>query len=200
MKGDINRNFLNSMVRLEIKNIELTEVPSTFYKDVKNYLDDLRTRIETETIKKNSRTASRLNQEMEDSEGFLKRIVEQRISKILQARALSDKEMIEGKLTPEEQIFYENLSNAVSDFSEELLKGEIILEKNEQKEKTEKPEVTDTKEEKEEEKFSIVHILQDIPDVSIMGRKLILRKEDIVTLPEKYADIINKQGLGKKLT
>ncbi|MGC8546708.1 MAG: hypothetical protein ACP5MU_03495 [Thermoplasmata archaeon] len=203
MKGDINEAYLSSLLRLEVKNYDLTPIPSTFYKDVRNYLEDLKGKIDIETTKKNSRLAGKYIMDLENSEKNFRRIVERRISKILMAKSLEEKERVEGHLTPEEQIFYESLSEIIKNFLEELLHGGIITNpeiptiKNESKKET----VTDEPSTKEDEgeEYALVYIKQDIQNISVMGEKINLRKEDILTLPVKYADIIDKQGLGKKL-
>lgn len=203
MKGDINEAYLSSLLRLEVKNYDLTSIPSTFYKDVRNYLEDLKGKIDIETTKKNSRLAGKYIMDLENSEKNFRRIVERRISKILMAKSLEEKERVEGHLTPEEQIFYESLSETIKNFLEELLHGGIITNpeiptiKNESKKET----VTDelSTKENEGEEYALVYIKQDIQNISVMGEKINLRKEDILTLPIKYADIIDKQGLGKKL-
>ncbi len=203
MKGDINEAYLSSLLRLEVKNYDLTPIPSTFYKDVRNYLEDLKGKIDIETTKKNSRLAGKYIMDLENSEKNFRRIVERRISKILMAKSLEEKERVEGHLTPEEQIFYESLSETIKNFLEELLHGGIITNpeiptiKNESKKET----VTDEPSTKEDEgeEYALVYIKQDIQNISVMGEKINLRKEDILTLPVKYADIIDKQGLGKKL-
>ncbi|MGC8655914.1 MAG: hypothetical protein ACP5E8_00600 [Thermoplasmata archaeon] len=203
MKGDINEAYLSSLLRLEVKNYDLTPIPSTFYKDVRNYLEDLKGKIDIETTKKNSRLAGKYIMDLENSEKNFRRIVERRISKILMAKSLEEKERVEGHLTPEEQIFYESLSETIKNFLEELLHGGIITNpeipaiKNESKKETVTDEPSTKKNEGEE--YALVYIKQDIQNISIMGEKINLRKEDILTLPVKYADVIDKQGLGKKL-
>lgn len=206
MKGDINEPYLNSIVRLEVKNYELTQIPSTFYKDVRNYLEDLKNRIDTETAKKNLRMVTKLTLELGNSEKYFKSIVERRISKILHARSVEERELVEGRLTPEEQIFYEGLNDTVRRFSEELLHGGIVTgpevaiatTAGEKEMATERKEI-ETKTEESGKEYAIVYMKQDVENISIMGEKINLRKEDIITLPVKYADIIDKQGLGKKL-
>jgi len=203
MKGDINEAYLSSILRLEVRNYDLTAIPSTFYKDVRKYLDDLKAKIDIETTKKNSRLAGKYMVDLENSEKNFRRIIERRISKILMAKSLEERERVEGHLTPEEQIFYESLSESIKNFLDELLHGGIITNseipiiKNEAKKETNKDEPV-TKE-NEDEEYAIVYIKQDIQNISVMGERINLRKEDILTLPVKYADIIDKQGLGKKL-
>ncbi len=204
MKGDIDENYLSAQLRLEVKNAyKLTSVPSTFYKDVRNYLDDLKSKIEIETTKKNSRMAGKLIMDLENSEKVFRGIIERRIAKILMAKALEEKDLLEGLLTPEEQVFYEGLTESVKEFFNQLLQGGIIDTnesksiKNEIKQDTQEEISNNNKETYEE--MAIVYIKQNIENISVMGEKISLRKEDIVTLPSKYADIIDKQGLGKKI-
>jgi DNA replication initiation complex subunit (GINS family) len=200
MKGEVNESYLNALLRLEIKNdYSLEPVSVQFYKEVRNYLEGLKEKIETETVKKNSRQIGRLTNELENSEKYLKKIIELRISKILKAKANNEKEELEGKMTPEEQIFFENISKLVTDFSAHVEKGEVITPTSEVREEEEgKTEVSESQE-KEEERNVVVYILEEIKGISIMGRPVNLRKEDIVTLPSKYATILVKQGLGKIL-
>lgn len=88
MKGEVNEGYLNALLRLEVKNdYSLEPVSVQFYKEARDYLERLKERIETETVKKNSRQIGKLTNELESSEKFLKKIIELRISKILKAKA-----------------------------------------------------------------------------------------------------------------
>ncbi len=200
MKGEVNESFLNSLLRLEVKNdYTLEQVSFQFYKEARDYLESLKERIETETVKKNSRQIAKLMNELESSELCLKRIIELRVSKILKAKANNEKEELGGKMTPEEQIFFENVSKAVNEFSSQLEQGEIIIPSNESKEEAVEEGKDSGVREVTEDKNVVVYILQEIKGISIMGKLVNLRKEDVVTLPTKYASIIVKQGLGKIL-
>ncbi len=200
MKGEVNDSYLNALLRLEVKNdYSLEPVSIQFYKEARNYLESLKEKIETETVKKNSRQVGKLTNELEGSEKFLRKIIELRVSKILKAKANNEKEELEGKMTPEEQIFFENIAKSVSEFSTQLEQGEIIIpSKEKEAEEEEEMEVGGEQEESEEKKV-VVYILEEIKGISIMGKPVNLRKEDIVTLPSKYAGVIVKQGLGKIL-
>ena len=199
MKGEVNEGYLNALLRLEVKNdYSLEPVSVQFYKEARDYLERLKERIETETVKKNSRQIGKLTNELESSEKFLKKIIELRISKILKAKANNEREELEGRLTPEEQIFFENIAKSVSEFSAQLEQGEVIIPRKESEETKEEAEEKDAQEE-DEEKNVVVYILEEIKGISIMGKPVNLRKEDIVTLPMKYASIIVKQGMGKIL-
>ncbi|MGC8562404.1 MAG: hypothetical protein ACP5UZ_06425 [Thermoplasmata archaeon] len=199
MKGEVNEGYLNALLRLEVKNdYSLEPVSVQFYKEARDYLERLKERIETETVKKNSRQIGKLTNELESSERYLKKIIELRISKILKAKANNEKEELEGRMTPEEQIFFENIVKSVNEFASQLEQGEVIIPKKEAEEVKEETEEEDAQEE-DEEKNVVVYILQEIKGISIMGKPVNLRKEDIVTLPLKYASIIVKQGLGKIL-
>ena len=199
MKGEVDEGYLNALLRLEVKNdYSLEPVSVQFYKEARDYLERLKERIETETVKKNSRQIGKLTNELESSEKFLKKIIELRISKILKAKANNEREELEGRLTPEEQIFFENIAKSVSEFSAQLEQGEVIIPSKESEETKEEAEEKDAQEE-DEEKNVVIYILEDIKGISIMGKPVNLRKEDIVTLPMKYASIIVKQGMGKIL-
>jgi DNA replication initiation complex subunit (GINS family) len=199
MKGEVNEGYLNALLRLEVKNdYSLEPVSVQFYKEARDYLERLKERIETETVKKNSRQIGKLTNELESSEKFLKKIIELRISKILKAKANNEREELEGRMTPEEQIFFENIAKSVSEFSAQLEQGEVIIPRKESEETKEEAEEKDAQEE-DEEKNVVVYILEEIKGISIMGKPVNLRKEDIVTLPMKYASIIVKQGMGKIL-
>lgn len=200
MKGEVNESYLNALLRLEVKNdYSLEPVSSQFYKEARNYLESLKEKIETETVKKNSRQIGKLTNELDASEKNLKRIIELRVSKILKAKANNEKEELDGKMTPEEQIFFENIVKSVSEFSAQLEQGEVIIPVRESKEElVEKAEESGIREDTEN-KDVVVYILEEIKGISIMGKPVNLRKEDIVTLPTKYASIIVKQGLGKIL-
>ncbi|MFG1446246.1 MAG: hypothetical protein AAE975_03650 [Thermoplasmatales archaeon] len=199
MKGEVNEGYLNALLRLEVKNdYSLEPVSVQFYKEARDYLERLKERIETETVKKNSRQIGKLTNELESSEKFLKKIIELRISKILKAKANNEREELEGRMTPEEQIFFENIAKSVSEFSAQLEQGEVIIPRKESEEAKEEAEEKDAQEE-DEEKNVVVYILEEIKGISIMGKPVNLRKEDIVTLPMKYASIIVKQGMGKIL-
>lgn len=200
MKGEVNESYLNSLLRLEVKNdYSLESVSIQFYKEVRDYLERIKERIETETVKKNSRQVGRLINELEGSEKYLKKIIELRVSKILKAKANNEREDIEGKMTPEEEVFFENISNIVSGFSGQLEQGRVIIPVKEVEDENDaQPESAPSEEEGTSENV-VVYVLEEIKGISVMGKTVNLRKEDIVTLPSKYASIIVRQGLGKIL-
>jgi DNA replication initiation complex subunit (GINS family) len=200
MKGEVNESYLNALLRLEVKNdYSLEPVSIQFYKEARNYLESLKERIETETVKKNSRQVGKLTNELEASEKNLKKIIGLRVSKIIKAKANNEREELEGKMTPEEQIFLENISKAVQEFSTQLEHGEVIIPSKEVGEEIREEAVESKVQQEEEKKNVVVYILEEIKGISVMGKPVNLRKEDIVTLPVKYADVIVKQGLGKIL-
>ncbi|MCL5874624.1 MAG: DNA replication complex GINS family protein [Candidatus Thermoplasmatota archaeon] len=200
MKGEVNENYLNALLRLEVKNdYSLEPVSNQFFKEARSYLESLKERIETETVKKNSRQIGKLTNELEASEKYLKKVIELRVSKILKAKANNEREELEGKMTPEEQIFFENIVKSVQEFSTQLEQGEVIIPSKESTEETEEETVDTTGQVEDENRNVVVYILEEIKGISIMGKPVDLRKEDVVTLPSKYAGIIVKQGLGKIL-
>jgi DNA replication initiation complex subunit (GINS family) len=200
MKGEVNENYLNALLRLEVKNdYSLEPISNQFYKEARNYLDGLKERIETETVKKNSRQIGKLMNELEASEKYLKKIIELRVSKILKAKANDEREELEGKMTTEEQIFFENIVKSVQEFSAQLEQGEVIIPSKGGAEETEEVKVDTAGQLEDENKNVVVYILEEIKGISVMGKPINLQKEDIVTLPLKYANIIAKQGLGKIL-
>lgn len=200
MKGEVNESYLNGLLRLEVKNdYSLEQVSHQFYKEARNYLESIKEKIETETVKKNSRQVGKLTNELEASEKYLKKIIELRVSKILKAKANNEREELEGKMTPEEQIFLENLSKSVHEFSTQLELGEVIIPSSEDTSEVEEERVEGSEPEEVDGRNVVVYILEEINGISVMGKPINLRKEDIVTLPSKYASIIVKQGLGKIL-
>ncbi len=200
MKGEVNESYLNGLLRLEVKNdYSLEQVSHQFYKEARNYLESIKEKIETETVKKNSRQVGKLTNELEASEKYLNKIIELRVSKILKAKANNEREELEGKMTPEEQIFLENLSKSVHEFSTQLELGEVIIPSSENTSEVEEERVEGSEPEEVDSKNVVVYILEEIKGISVMGKPINLRKEDIVTLPSKYASIIVKQGLGKIL-
>jgi|GEM_PF-896715 DNA replication initiation complex subunit (GINS family) len=195
MKREIDESSLNSLLRLEIKNVDsLEQVSPQFYKEVRDYLEGLRNKIDIEAVKKNSRQIGRLMNELENSEKLFRRIIDIRISKILRAKAKNVREELEGRLTPEELVFFENIVGIVKEFSDQLERGKAIIPLEEKQE-----EVVKEVEKQNEEDYVTVYVLNEIKGVSIMGKPVDLKKEDIVTLPRQYAEIIIKQGYGKKL-
>lgn len=196
MKGEINEINLNNLLRLEIKNVDsLEKVSLLFYKEVRDYLESLKNKIEVETVKKNSRQIGRITNELENSEKYFRKIIDLRISKILRAKVKNEREELEGRMTPEEQVFFENIVKGVKDFSEQLENGKAIIPTTQ----SQREDIEEEIDEKKEEDYVTVYVLNEIKGVSIMGKSVDLRKEDIVTLPSKYADIVIKQGYGKKL-
>lgn len=197
MKGEINETYLNNILRLEIKNVNtIQKVSQQFYKEVRDYLESLKGKIEVETVKKNPRQIGRISTELENSEKYFRKVIDLRISKILRAKAKNDREEVEGKMTPEEQVFFENIAKGVKDFGEQLENGEAIMPSSQRMEENQRE---DEGEEKEEDEYVSVYVLNEIKGISILGKPVDLRKEDIVTLPAKYAEIVIKQGYGKKL-
>lgn len=201
MPPEISSNSLSNLVRLELKSKELTEVGDDFYKDVRRYIDTLRESLETETLKKNYKGISKLSSELESAEDNLRKIVEIRASKILRARAENYKGAIEGKMTPEEKVFYDRVSQILRNHMDSLITGSIILgEYNvEESANVKINPLTNEKDRKkvENERERIVYVYKDTPILSIAGKSMKLRREDILTIPEKYATILESQGLVK---
>lgn len=198
MTSSMNISSLENTLRQELRSKELTEVSEDFYKDVRKYIGELKEKIESETLKKNYRNISKVSNELEKAEEDLKKIVEIRASKILKARAENFKAAIEGRMTLEEKIFYDSVSQLLKDHIESLITGKIII--SEKEKVSEKREV----EEREGEgsysvanNFRVVYINKDTPTLVIDGKNIKLKKEDILTIPEKYAKILEAQGVAK---
>jgi DNA replication initiation complex subunit (GINS family) len=193
----ISEEYLSNTLRLELRSKDLTEVGDDFYKDVRTYISNLKEKIESETLKKNFKAVSKLSSELETAEDNFRRIVEIRASKILKARAENYKMSIEGKMTPEEKIFYESISSIFKNHMESLITGNIII--NEVKplqtsNPTQNKEATD---EVNTEKLKVVYVYKDTPTLFLDGKSIKLNREDILTIPEKHAKILEAQGLVK---
>ncbi len=198
MPPEMNVAVLENILRLELRSKELTEVGEDFYKDVRRYISDLRDRMESETMKKNYRGISKISNELEKAEGDFRKIVEIRASKILRARAENFKSSIEGRMTPEERMFYDTISQLFRQHIDSLITGSIVIPEGPQNQRVET-----TKSEKNIESIEpvenlrIVYVNKDTPTLVIEGRSFKLRKEDILTMPERYAKILEAQGLAK---
>lgn len=198
MPPEINISVLENILRLELRSKDLTEVGEDFYKEVRKYISDLKDKMESETLKKNYRGISKISNELEKAEGDFRKIVEIRASKILKARAENFKASIEGKMTPEERIFYDAISQSFKEHMDSLITGNIIIQEVSQTQRNETIRSEKNLESGEPvENLRIVYVNKDTPTLVIEGRSVKLKKEDILTMPERYAKILEAQGLAK---
>ncbi len=193
----ISEEYLSNTLRLELRSKDLTEVGDDFYKDVRTYISNLRNKIESEMLKKNFKTVSKLSSELETAEDNFRRIVEIRASKILKARAENYRMSIEGKMTPEEKILYENISSIFKNHMESLITGNVVINEVNSQQSHNLSQDKETIKEENADKLRVVYVYKDTPTLYVSGKSIRLNREDILTLPERHAKILEAQGLVK---
>jgi len=143
------------------------------------------------TAKEKTDKALKLQKYLRDFRNITENIYNRRILKIVTYAATEDINV--ENMTIEERKLFEKILESLKNHKRDIFSMETeATNKKSIVEKKEKQKVIE-KEIEEREKI-LVHVLEDIPPFVIDNKTCILKKEDVLTLPEKVVDILKKRG------
>jgi len=170
---------LRRMLERELENPEIQAAPPDLYKELSEYMRDLRS--EVRMASPESLRGSLLRREVEVVERMVRRLLELRVRKIVSMVAEGVKPPAE-RLTPEERRVMDSLSEAMEEFRGMV---EAVLMGRAPRAPAEKP-----------SGMKMVRILKPLPQIVGSDMKVYgpFKPEDIVLLPERDAENLIRGG------
>lgn len=205
---------LRSFYRAESRSKKVKKLEPNFYKNVTAAIESLKAEAETYLIKQESANYIDIWKRIKELEDDFKALFQKRFQKIATLSVYELDGELMGALTPEEKEFITNLHNMIQDEYNFLLnklprkeeKTEEPVEEN-RHEAGNEPEDEDSGGEKEEpasepkgDEYLLVRILGDQPPIAQPDRDYYLHDNDLVYLPEKFADILIKRKAALKVS
>ena len=172
-------------VEMKTKN-KLGKLEKDFYKNVVEEIKRLENERKIFLQRGDPDGVARLTYEINRAKRFLAELITERVRKILRSTTWSKKL---SNMTPEEEAFYEQIKASVDLFIGTLREG--VVEKKEV--------VEEKKEIKEEEKYVLVRVTVPMFKLALPDRDLILHKEDVLHLPEKFFRILAGKGIVQEI-
>jgi len=204
MEEDIDYRSLRKIQQFEKNSPILTELNSSFYKDVSEYIDGLTKRSEKE---ESSQKQTLLKDEITNTKKIAFSIYEQREKKILLAavsKARGGNPDLKN-LLPTEQNLFDNVLSSMIKSRETLLKQRELDEEK----KSEKVESNNKKPVEKQESVAnnieknnnpVVRVIEEIPEfVGTDGKKYNLRKNDILSISKEMSEMLSKKNAVEKL-
>jgi len=192
---------LRSMIRVEIRSRKIKKIEPSFYKTLNQALLTLRS--EAEVYLKNHEIGKyiQIKSRADDLERDFKSLFQRRFEKIA-TRSIYDLDSeLMNSLSPEEKEFVTQLHNIMVDEYNLLLTDSKPREMQipEVENKGNEKESTSTPSEPKVNNDVIVMITADLPPIAQLDRDYFLHKNDIVYLPEAFANMLMKRNSAIKL-
>ncbi len=179
-------SYLEEKRNVEVKNrSKLNKLERDFYKKVFEGIKKLENERAILYKQGDFNGVAKKTWEINRAKKFFSEIINMRIKKIL--TSIMWRKKLEN-MTPEEEAFYDQIKNSVNMFINALLEGEG--DKN-------KAEIE--KEDIEKENYVLVRVVVPIFKLALPERDLVLRKEDVLYLPDKFFRILAGKGIVKEI-
>ena len=209
---------LRSFFRAEFRSKKIKKLDPSFYKNVTSALESLNEEAEKSLKAQDITSYMDLKKKVSDLEKDFKALFQRRFEKIATFSIYPLDSELMNTLTPEEKEFIVRLHNMMQDEQNLLInKISLPLEKKDEtsmqpeKEKTaaveasipEEPPETEEESEpplvKHESEYVLVRIMADQPPIAQPDRDYYLHENDLVYLPEDFADILLKRKAAQKV-
>ena len=192
-EDDISYKALRKIQQQEKTLPLLTRIDQNFYKKFSKYLKNLQRIAENE---ENSQRIQLFNDEIQNTKNIALNIYELREKKIVQAalsKVRGGKPDLKNLLEIEKKLFDSLVEQII------VSRKELLEQKIEKKIKTKSTQVTGEKE-PENNTNAIVQVTQDTPEfVGTDMKTYLLRKDDILTIPEEMSAPLLKRGVVKQI-
>lgn len=203
-------NDLKSLIRVEKKSKKVKKLEASFYKGVVEALETLRSESETHLKNQDISNYISINNRIQEIERDFKDFFQRRFSKMAVLSMYELDSDLMNSLTGEERDFMTRLHNMVQDEYNKLLLKERVL-KEEYPEEESSPEITSEEavgettdaqkqEAPEEKSYTLVRIVGDQPPIAQPERDYYLHDNDLVYLPEKFAELLIKRKTAVKVS
>ncbi len=200
---------LRSFLRVEVRSKKVKKLDPAFYKNVTEALETLKAEAETYLVKQDITNYINLTERIDYIERDFKALFQRRFEKIGTLSIYDLDSELMNALTPEEKDFITRLHNMMQDEYNFLL-NKISQKEEEEKQQEAEPErapeeAEEKKEpekveaEKNEEEYFVVRILGDQPPIAQPEGDFYLHDNDLVYLPEKFAEILIKRKAAQKV-
>lgn len=200
---------LRSFLRVEVRSKKLKKLEPSFYKNVTAALETLKAEADGYLGKTDIGNYIKIKDRMDDIERDFKSLFQRRFDKIATLSIYDLDSEVMSALTPEEKEFIVNLHNMMRDQYNLLLSKNNPPEEAPEPSKVREPTVPVQQHEeiqqeappKEDEKqdFILVRILADQPPIAQPERDYYLHDNDLVYLPEKFAELLIKRKSAIKI-
>lgn len=190
---------LKSVLRVEVKSKKIKKIEPNFYKVIVNALESLNSDAEDHLSNQNITGYIQTKERISEIEKDFKAFFQRRFEKIATYSIYDLETDLMNSLTPEEKEFITRLHNAMQDEYDHLLlkrkekkpenleehvtKDEHVIEKE-----SIESEAKDL--EKEEDSYILVRIVGDQPPIAQSDKNYYLHDNDLVYLPNKFAEIL----------
>ena len=195
---EINYRALRKIQQMEKNSPILTDLRPDFYDNLSEYLENLNTRLESES---SSQKQMLLKDEIQNTKKIATSIYEQREKKVLLAavtKARGGNPDLKNMVNIEKNLF-EPVLELMLNSRKKILENETI-ENISNDIKAAKPAEEKKTEEKQENSNPIVRVNQDVPEfIGTDEKKYNLRKNDLISLPEDMSETLSKRGVVEKI-
>lgn len=203
---EINYKTLRKIQQSEKKSAFLTKLYSGFSEDIKEYLSSMKKRLveEKSEVKKNL-----LKEEVENNKKIIINIYEHREKKVVLAavtKARGGDPDLNSMLRPERKL-YDSILETLKDRRNKFFNQgyeETTEETEEQEDRDDEEEdeekVVEEAEVRESNKNPVIRVVKDMPE--FMGtdkRKYFLKKDDVLSIPQDMADMLEKRKAAEKI-
>lgn len=201
---------LRSFLRVEVRSKKLKKLDPAFYKNVTSALDTLKDEAEIYLQKQDITNYINIKARINDIERDFRALFQRRFEKIATFSIYDLDSELMNSLTPEEKEFITRLHNMMQDQYNMLL-NKVAAEEEQEKEPEEETAPVQEVEGAEHEappeeevvaprdQFTLVRIVGDQPPIAQPDRDYILHDNDLVYLPENFADILIKRKAALKI-
>lgn len=197
---------LRSFYRAESRSKKVKKLEPNFYKNVTAAIESLKAEAETYLVRQESASYIDIWKRIKELEDDFKALFQKRFQKIATLSVYELDGELMGALTPEEKEFITNLHNMIQDEYSFLL-NKIPRKEETPEEPVEEPaaeeEIPETEPEEEPappgDGYVLVRIIGDQPPIAQPDRDYYLHDNDLVYLPEKFADILIKRKSALKI-
>ena len=207
---------LRSFFRAEFRSKKIKKLDPAFYKNVTSALESLNQEAEKSLKAQDITAYMDLKKKVSDLEKDFKALFQRRFEKIATLSIYPLDSELMNSLTPEEKEFIVTLHNMMQDQQNLLInklpppqeakeeapkqadKGKQAMEEPAEEQETAEPAPEEPVEEKESE-LILVRILGDQPPIAQPDRDYYLHDNDLVYLPEQFAEILIKRNAARKV-
>lgn len=195
---EINYRALRKIQQMEKNSPILTDLRPDFYDNLSEYLENLNTRLESES---SSQKQMLLKDEIQNTKKIATSIYEQREKKVLLAavtKARGGNPDLKNMVNIEKNLF-EPVLELMLNSRKKILENETVENISNDTKAAEPAEEKKT-EEKQENSNPIVRVNQDVPEfIGTDEKKYNLRKNDLISLPEDMSETLSKRGVVEKI-
>lgn len=201
---------LRSFLRVEVRSKKVKKLDPNFYKNVTEALETLKEEADSYLVKQDITNYINLKGRINDIERDFRALFQRRFEKIATLSLYDLDSELMNSLTPEEKEYITRLHNMMQDQYNMLLNkipqseepeesSSATEEKESGGEPETPPEAAEVEAPVQKDDFLLVRIMGDQPPIAQPEGDYYLHDNDLVYLPEKFADILVKRKAAIKI-